>query len=110
MEPETDKRMKLTGCHTLMLVAFPGLSGLVTMVARLRRPQSEGPNQRPPEGTHWLREKEGKKFIATKVEAFQIHSIHCLFNSGEWFSIYLEGYFLGIPCTWSCVKMKPSLF
>lgn len=95
MEPETDQRMKLTGCHTLMLVAFPGLSGLVMMVARLGRPQPEGPNQWPPEGAHWLREKEGKEEIYSNKGGGFSNTFNPLFIQESGFLYIWRGAFWG---------------
>ena len=54
--------------------------------------------------------KEGRKgdrerhFLATKVEALQIHSVYCLFMR-EWLAF--GGVFWGVPLIFPFVKMKP---
>lgn len=52
--------------------------------------------------------KEGRQrerhFLATKVEALQIHSVYCLFMR-EWLAF--GGVFWGVPLIPPFVKMKP---
>lgn len=96
-------------------LAFPSLLACWGWWPGFRRPQSQGPNQQPPESAHWPRKgkEEGRerqterKILTTKVRGFT-NTVEPLFIHQS--ALLWEGCFWGIPFTLTFAKMKPSAF